>query len=441
MLRQTATENGKVRGLPGSDPRITAYKGVPFAAPPVGKNRWRAPQPCCNWEGVLDAFTFAPISVQDTPGLGTDIYCREWHVDSEVPISEDCLYLNIWTPAKTKDEKLPVLVWFFGGAFQWGYTSEMEFDGEHLAKRGIIVVSVNYRLGLFGFLSHPEITAEAPDAPANFGLLDQQAGLKWVYRNIAAFGGDPARITIAGQSAGGASVMHQFTCDDNKDMINGAVVFSGMIRNPKDSSFKPLTLKEAEERGKDFFNHIGVKSLEEARKINAFELRASYGEYVKTHPRMYTIVDDRFCKGDPLERFISGNCPKVPILAGNTSDEFKDGGINIVEHTVKSTFDLALKNCPDRKCYYYCFDPDIPGADHPGTFHSVDLWFWFENIHKCIRPFVGSHYELARRMSDYFANFVKYGTPNGPGFAGLPLPEWKPYDPDTGSGILLKDQD
>ena len=145
--------------------------------------------------------------MQDTPGIGDDIYCREWHVDPEIPMDEDCLYLNIWTNAKTVDANLPVLVWFFGGAFQWGYTAEMEFDGERIARRDIVVVQVNYRLGAFGFLSHPEITSAQSDAPANFGHLDQQAGLRWVKRNIKAFGGNPDNITIAGQSAGGGSVL------------------------------------------------------------------------------------------------------------------------------------------------------------------------------------------------------------------------------------------
>ncbi len=439
MLRQTTTENGTVRGLPGSDPRITAYKGIPFAAPPIGRNRWRAPQPCENWEGVRDAYAFAPISVQDTPGLGTDIYCREWHVDPEIAISEDCLYLNIWTPAKKTDEKLPVLVWFFGGAFNWGYTAEMEFDGEHLASRGIIVVSVNYRLGLFGFLSHPEITAEAPDAPGNFGLLDQQAGLRWVHRNIAAFGGDPERITIAGQSAGGASVMHQYTCDANRDLIKGAVVFSGMIRHTEAAFdiFKPLTLEAAEKRGVDFFKYLGIDSLEEARGIDAFELLARYNEYARNHPRMYTIVDGSFCAGDPIERFMEGKCADAPILSGNTSDEFIQGEKNLVELTVKKAFDAACAVRPTQKCYYYCFNPDIPGKDNPGVFHSVDLWFWFETIGKCRRPYVGRHFDLARQMCDMFACFVKNGDPNGIGRDELPLPVWKPYTAAEHAGMLF----
>ena len=196
MLRSTEVKNGKLRGIAGNDPRITAYKGIPFAAPPVGENRWKAPQPAENWEGELLCDDFGPISAQDQPGVGTDIYCREWHVDADIPLSEDCLYLNIWTPAKSKDEKLPVLVWYYGGGFQWGYTAEMEFNGEALAKRGIIVVSVAYRLAAFGFLCHHDLSSADPEHPANFGLLDQKAGLHWVYENIAAFGGDPNSRTV-----------------------------------------------------------------------------------------------------------------------------------------------------------------------------------------------------------------------------------------------------
>ena len=153
MIRQTKTENGLVRGIEAADPRITAFRGVPFAAPPTGKNRWRAPQPCENWEGIKDCARFAPISVQDTPGIGDSLYNREWHVDQDVPMDEDCLYLNIWTGAKSVDDRRPVLVWYFGGGYQWGYTREMEFDGERLARQGVVVVTVNYRVNVFGFLS------------------------------------------------------------------------------------------------------------------------------------------------------------------------------------------------------------------------------------------------------------------------------------------------
>ena len=445
MIREVVTENGKVRGLPSADPRVTVFKGVPFAAPPVGKNRWRAPQPCEDWEGTYLAYEFAPISVQDQPGVGTDVYCKEWHVDKDIPMDEDCLYLNVWTPANSTDEKLPVLVWFFGGGFQWGYTAEMEFDAERLARRGIIVVSVNYRLALMGFLAHPEITKENPDAPANFGLLDQQAGLHWVYRNIAAFGGDPEKITIAGQSAGGGSTMQQLTCPDNYDIVKGAVIMSGMIKmeNQESDIFNPLTLEEAEKKGEEFFEYIGVKSLEEARQMDAFKLRDLYGEYSSFEntpgmppdmaKKMFPIIDGKHYLGDPLKRLVDGECPDVPIISGYTGDEFTFNGVNIVEKSVKTNVTAAVESDKaagkNRNFYCYCFDPDIPGEDNPGTFHSVDLWFWFESLGKCWRPLRGRHFDLARQMANYYTNFVKTGDPNGKDDDGTDMPEWKAFDP------------
>ncbi len=438
MLRETEVKNGKIRGFAATDPRVTVYKGVPFAAPPVGENRWRAPQPCKDWDGVFEAKSFAPISYQDRPGVGTDIYCREWHVDPELTISEDCLYLNIWTPAKKTGEKLPVLVWYFGGGFQWGYTSEMEFNGEQLAKRGIVVVSIGYRLNCFGFLAHPEITKEAPDAPSNFGLMDQRAGLHWVYDNIAAFGGDPEHITIGGQSAGGASVMQQLTNKENRNIIKGAAIFSGIIRlsDPKDDIFTPLTLSQAEELGQKFFDCLGVKTLEEARKLSSEEVMKGYNRFHPDNQRMYPIVDGKFCEGDPVQLFIDRKCADVPVISGNTTDEFSDAGVNNVETSAKSVFVDAHKNAPDQKFYYYRFDPDIPGDGnpedgYPGTFHSCDLWFFFNSIDKCSRPYKGRHFDLARQMSNYFANFIKSGDPNGcDHFSTDLLPKWQPYTPE-----------
>ena len=433
MLRQVRVKNGELRGLPGTNTRISVFKGIPFAAPPVGENRWRAPQPCPDWEGVRTAFEYGPISIQDQPGVGTDIYCREWHVDPDIKMDEDCLYLNVWTPANSTYEKLPVLVWFFGGAFQWGYTAEMEFDGEALARKGIIVVTVNYRLALMANLAHPEITAESPDAPCNFGLLDQQAGLHWVYENIAAFGGDPEKITIAGQSAGGASTMQQLTCPANRHIVKGAVVLSGMIEmdNPDGDIFNPITLSEAEKRGVAFFDYIGVKSLAEARKIDAKKLRDLYGEYSAGPSmalKMFPILDGNNYNGNPQELLISGSCPDVPIITGYTGDEFTFDGVNVVEKTVKKSVSRVLDNNKEkglkRKIWAYCFDPDIPGWDNPGTFHSVDLWFWFETLSKCWRPFKGRHYDLASQMSSYFVNFIKTGNPNGKDYDDTDLPAW-----------------
>ncbi len=465
MLKICKTENGLVRGLPGNNARISVFKGIPFAAPPVGENRWKAPQPASNWEGVRDCYKFAPISIQDTPGLGTDVYCKEWHVDPEIEIDEDNLYLNIWTPAKTTDEKLPVLVWFFGGAFQWGYPPEMEFNGENLAKKGIIVVTVNYRLGALGFLAHPDIKAEAPDAPSNFGLLDQQTGLKWVIRNIENFGGDPSNITIAGQSAGGGSTLSHVTSDKSKGLFQRAIIYSGIIESPyfRDGVITPKTFDEAAEFGKKFFELLGVNSLEEARKLDATFIRDKQAEFRNTNGFFFTpVIDGVYLEGEPFKRFVQGKHAHVPVLAGNTEDEFPSyifadseadfkakaqdifgdktseflafPEANTVEnnncyarsHGIEASVKAALAH-NSAPSYYYSFETDIPGEDNPGTFHSVDLWFFFDNLQACWRPFEGRHYDLARHMSTYVTNFIKSGDPNGTDANGKELTRWNPY--------------
>ena len=471
MLRQVKTENGWVRGIEAADPRITSFKGIPFAAPPVGKNRWRAPQPCESWAGVRDASRFAPISMQWIPGLSDEIYVREWHVDPEIPMGEDCLYLNVWTPAKKAEEKLPVLVWYFGGGLQCGYPAEMEFDGERIARRGIVVVTVNYRVGALGFLTHPELTKEQPEAPANFGNLDQQAGLKWVRRNIAAFGGDPAKVTIAGQSAGGGSVMSQVACPDNTGLFRGAVVMSAMIFDPylRREIGRPEKLADAEKKGEEFFAFLGVKTLKEARAMDAVTLQRSYEKYMESHVPFFTVQDDIFCTGDPIALYREGRCVDVAMLSGNTGGEFlnamdvkneeeleaearrlfgekadaflaipesrvRTAGVGYaaasgIECTVKGLLaDIAKTG---RKGWCYVFDPDMPGWDDPGTFHSSDLWFWFETLAKCWRPFVGRHYDLARQMCDYFCNFVRTGDPNGKDLNGETLPRWERWTEET----------
>lgn len=468
MLRIVKTENGFIRGLPASDPRITVFRGVPFAAPPVYENRWRAPVPCSDWEGTYNAYEFKPIPVQDRPGVGDDLYCREWHVDPDIEMDEDCLYLNVWTNAKTADSGLPVLVWFFGGALQWGYTSEMEMDGERIARRGIVVVTVSYRLNVFGFLAHPEITMKQPDAPANFGCLDQKAGLEWVKRNIKAFGGDPDNITIAGQSAGGGSVLSHMVCKDNQGLFQRAVVMSGMIRDPYEKKFvfSPESMDSAQENGRRFLEFIGAENISQARMMDAGYISGKYAEYVREYPRMLTVCDQRFLMGDPLELIAENRYIKVPLMAGNTRDEFIStiaaateeelkekadllfgekaeeflafkeshkqvnngyAPVNGIECAVKEIFLKIKENGNHEDCYYYCFDADIPGWDHPGNFHSVDLWFFFETLAKSWRPFDGRHYDLSGKMCDYLCNFIKTGNPNGIGTDGAELPKWRPY--------------
>ncbi len=487
MLRKVLTENGWVEGIPAADPRITAFKGIPFAAPPVGDLRWRAPQPVKNWEGVRKAYTFAPISMQETPGAGDPeaLYNKEWHVDPEIPMGEDCLYLNVWTPAKTGKEKLPVLFWIFGGGLQCGYPAEMEFDGERIARRGVILVSVNYRVNVFGFFAHPELTAAAGDEPcANFGLLDQRAGMEWVKRNIAAFGGDPENITIFGQSAGGGSTTAHVTSPMDEGLFQKAVIQSG-------GGFCPgfnqdyNSLEQQEKIGEGFLQYLGVSSIEEARKIDAKTLYEKAVEYPvpikngRPSLKWNMVIDGRFLKEDPVSAILHKRRWPVPLMMGNTLDEFpavppfssledvktyaqaefgEDAGEYLslcdfasgdLEHIRRkatyNAFELgnllwAEKNAGLGKLpiYLYRFNPEMPG-DSSGSFHSSELWFVFETLAKCWRPFRGKHYDLARQMCNYWTNFAKTGDPNGPDDDGSPMPHWEPYTESSPRAMYFGD--
>jgi para-nitrobenzyl esterase len=483
MLRTVKVENGVIQGLPAADPRITSFKGIPFAAPPVGENRWRSPQPAKDWDGVLKAFEFAPISMQAPIVVDeNNIYSREWAVDPDIPMDEDCLYLNVWTPACSTDEKLPVFVWYFGGGLQVGHTAEMEFDGERIARRGIVVVTVNYRLNVFGFLCHPEITAEAPDAPANFGNLDQQFGTQWVKRNIAAFGGDPENITIGGQSAGGGSVLSQLTSPQNKELFQKAVIQSGVIIPLYPGNRMPgggYSLADEEKEGEKFFEFLGVSSLAEARQLDA--------EYIRDKSLQYNrfwgnVIDKKFCVGNAFELFLENKRLMVPVLLGHTSTEFfntpnfntfdelkdmadkmfednakeylelcqaqssnldeirKKGAVGGIEYSIRVLAHANSITGAEAPLYYYNFDAEIPGWDNPGTFHSVELWFTFENLAKCWRPFVGKHYDLARQMCNYWCNFISSGNPNGKDSTGEDMPQWDQYTLEAPYGMLFEDK-
>jgi len=477
MLRVTTTENGPVKGLPAADPRITVFKGIPFAAPPVGELRWRPPRPAANWGALRSCFEFGPISMQETPGLDPGaFYSKEWHVDPEFPMSEDCLYLNVWTPAKRVDEKLPVMIWIFGGGLQGGYTSEMEFDGERIARRGIVLVSVNYRVNVFGFLSHPEITAEDPGGVhGNWGFLDQKAGIDWVGRNIANFGGDPGNITIFGQSGGGRSVLVHMTSPMSKGSFHKCIAQScGAVRvlAPKGLERQYNNLEETERIGKEFFDFIGVKSLAEARALDAKIILNKNVEFAKLKgARMGCfglMIDGKYVAEDPSDVFLSGRHHKIPFIMGLTTTEFSvapaesggeymeswaeknfgsrakeflslcrlkagDNPEKIKEAATVSMFDISVRQClevsaerGDKNIYFYRFGPEIPGDD-AGPFHSSDLWFEFETLAKCWRPFTGKHYDLARQMCNYWTNFARKGDPNGPDHDGKAMPEWTPY--------------
>ena len=481
MIRKATVTGGTVVGIPAADPRITAFKGIPFAAPPVGENRWRAPQPVVPWEGERECFTFAPISMQHVPGLDlNNIYSREWNVDPTIPMSEDCLYLNVWTPAKTADERLPVFVWFFGGGLREGNTAEMEFDGERIARRGIVVVTVNYRVAVMGFLAHPELTAQQPDAPTNFGHLDQRAGILWAKENIAAFGGDPDNITIGGQSAGGGSVCAQLTSPMNDGLFQKAVIISGIVAGVAPNRINAQhSFAEDMARGERFFELLGVKTLAEARALPAQYVQEKCNEF--DQPFTFTFATARdgvFQTGQATDNILHGRYSHMPLFITRTTNEFfmelgaknmeefraeahryfgeraedflADCGEDFAEAKRRSAVnatELAARILTRQQMtlgipepvYYGVFDPSIPGWDDPGAFHSSDLWFWFETLAKCWRPFKGFHYDLARQMCNYLTNFIRSGDPNGADADGVPMPQWRPMRADEPNAMFLRD--
>ena len=467
MNRIVKTENGFVRGAASSYPLVTAFKGIPFAAPPVGKNRWRVPQPAANWEGIRDCYTFAPAAMQQRPHADFEnMYIREFYVDPDFEQSEDCLYLNVWTPSVHFNDRLPVIVWYHGGGMQGGYTSEMEFTGEHMAKRGVVFVSIAYRLGVFGYLAHPEITAEGKangEGYANFGLHDQRAGLTWVKRNIAAFGGDPDAITISGQSAGGRSVLFHSMTPYTKPGDFHRVISQSGVGIPYFGYDYP-ELSRAEEEGGRFFASLGVENLDQARQIDAETLRIAGVRY--TGMRWGVCVDGDFIPEHPCTLLAEGKFQKVPMLCGCTQKDAQwlagCGDANTLAGRIHQHFpirtekilalcreagedleaqiaqcnvnihrfgyELLARRLADfnEDTYLYFFDSDMPGDEH-GAFHSAELWFVFETLQLCWRPFEGRHYELARKVCNYWTNFVKNGNPNGLDHDAAAMPVWRPY--------------
>jgi para-nitrobenzyl esterase len=305
---QVAVRNGSLEGIQEAS-GIRSFKGIPFAKAPVGDLRWKEPQPAENWTGVRKADKFGASPMQ--ANVFGDMRFRS------PGISEDCLFLNVWTPAKSAKEKLPVLVYFYGGGFVAGDGSESRYDGESLAKKGIVTLTVNYRLGVFGFLAHPELTKEsAHQSSGNYGLMDQQAALKWVKENIGAFGGDPNRVFIAGESAGSISVSAQMVSPLSKNLIAGAIGESGAMIKP---TLAALPLAEGEKNGLAFGTKVNAASLAALRAIPAADLlkaAAAQGAF-----RTAAVVDGYFLPKDPIAIFKAGEQAKVPLLVGWNSAE------------------------------------------------------------------------------------------------------------------------
>jgi para-nitrobenzyl esterase len=442
------TEYGKLKGAVNESNTVISFKGIPYAAPPVGNLRWREPQPPASWEGIRDATRFCSSCIQNRvyTHLPNGPWTEEFMVQDS--ISEDCLFLNIWTPAKTGSDKIPVLVFIHGGAFTEGSGSIAVYDGEELAKKGIIVVTINYRLGALGFLAHPELTAESPNhVSGNYGYLDQIAALKWIRKNIAAFGGDPLRVTIAGQSAGAASVNALIISPLAAGLFKGAIAQSGTSfrRGPRGA----MTLSEGEKQGVEFADSKGAKSIAELRAMSALDIIAR--DPGKPGMRFGGVMDGYFQTGDAMTVFEQEKQNDTPFMSGMNADETRYTGStgkdfkalypSLTADEEAAAVKLAGQEqgrlntwlwmeyrakTSKTKSWEYYFDRAIPWPEHPefGAFHTSEVPYVFNNI-KMLKDHTMEKTDtlVADRISSYWANFVKNGDPNGPG-----LPVWEPFN-------------
>jgi para-nitrobenzyl esterase len=430
---------------------LTVYRGIPFAAPPVGDLRWRAPQPAAKWEGVRQAVKFAPGPMQ------------AWN--SPAGKSEDCLYLNIWTPAKSVSDRIPVFVWIYGGGFNGGSTSERVYSGEKLAKKGVVLVSVAYRVGQLGFLAHPELSKESPDhVSGNYGLLDMIAGLKWIQKNIAVFGGDPGKVTIFGESAGGIAVSMLCVSPLAKGLFHGAISQSGgSFGPPRPTLFPGENLKrllDAERAGEAYLKSAGGSSIAELRKIAAEKLPT-------TRTFAWPIIDGRVIPDDQYKLYEAGKFNDTPILVGYNSDEgasfspaktpeeyitgvklrygkFAEDllkaypvGANTVPKTARDlardaafgwhTWSWARLQAKkgSSKAFYYYFDqhPDYP-IDSPkagyGSPHGQDVAYVFQHLDASNPQTTKTDLDISEAMATYWTNFAKHGDPGGEGVPAWP---------------------
>jgi para-nitrobenzyl esterase len=461
------TEAGLVAGSFNIDHSVSIYKGVPFAAPPVGNLRWREPQPPRPWKGTLVCQKFAASPIQNTPRPFM-MWSQEFIAPAE-PLSEDCLYLNIWTPTKSDEAKKPVLVYIYGGGFVSGSSACAVYDGEALAKEGIVYVSINYRVGIFGFLSHPELTKESSNkASGNYALLDQIAALQWIKKNIAAFGGDPSRVTIAGQSAGSFSVQALVASPLAKGLFRGAIAHSG-------ASFTRSTksLIEAEKTGEAISQMVGKPGLKNLRALPADSVLklanqfpfGTFGIITDGYvlpEKMADIFKNKKHNDVPLiAGWVTGDANLMGALnqskekfiewAGVTYGDRKDSFLKVFpaqteEEAKRSQEKLAMLqfagladhqwasfNASNSYLYQFSYVPtDKPRFPNYGAFHSADVPFALHTLKMWDRPWTNVDYSVEKFMSAYWINFIKNGNPNGEG-----LPDWKKYDFELGNIMEL----
>jgi len=480
---QIKIESGLVAGLPADPTGVRAFLGIPYAAPPTGDRRWKAPQPVVSWAGVKQTVKFGPRAMQ-APIYDDMIFRDEGS-------SEDCLYLNVWTPAPTAESTLPVMVWIHGGGYRAGAASEPRQDGSRLARKGVVVVSLNYRLGVFGFLAHPGLATEAETkATGNYGLLDQIAVLRWVRQNIAAFGGDPRNVTIFGESAGSMSVGALMVSPLARGLFHRAIGQSGAaVRADAYPTARHFSRPQAEETGAKFAAAAGARSIADLRAMPAADLLLLQEKDPAYH--FGVVVDGAVLTEDPNATFAAGRQSDVPLLAGWTADEvrvyhtfgknrptaesfratvrdkhgaFADALLKLYpaatdQEAVRSAGDLAddlflgfntwkwlqLQAATGRApIYRYSFDPAVPiepgrlingaiaTAVDTGATHASDIVYTFSAFDSAPQaPWRPADRQLSEAMMTYWTNFARTGNPNGPG-----VPEWPRYESVGGFRVM-----
>ncbi|MCH4206768.1 MAG: carboxylesterase family protein [Solobacterium sp.] len=439
------TEYGDIEGV--DEGSHIEYRGIPYAKAPINDLRWKAPQRMDRWGGTLQADEFSarePQSFIDEQqkqpvAEGQINYHKEFYSDPsyERRDSEDCLYLNVYVPKNAAGRKLPVAFWIHGGAFNHGHGSEIAFDGESYAEKGVILVTINYRVGIFGFFAHPWLTSEDEHhSSGNYGILDQLAALQWVKENIAAFGGDPENITIFGQSAGAMSVQTIIESDLNEHIPAKAIMQSGC------GISSDLTLAKAEEYGELFVRLTGAASLEALRALSTEELMSYVPEYLKQMNERGSmlcwqpVIDGYVLKEGSSELLKAGKFLDIPYMVGTTKNDITTTKDSIEHHlpspldTAALSFSTNLEELGRKPAYLYRFERDLPG-DSCGAWHSSELWYMFGSLRKCWRKFEQHDYHLSEEMVSYWTNFMKNGDPNGSG-----LPEWKPSSKEEPVHIL-----
>ena len=463
------TNKGTIEGILVEN--LQVFKGVPFAAPPVGELRWKAPQPVSKWTGIKKCTSFSASAMQSPP-VPFMMWSEEFIAPPQ-PLNEDCLYLNIWAPAKKGKEQYPVLVWIHGGGFTGGAASCAVYDGAEMAKRGIIFISINYRLGIFGFFSHPEL-AEGTDthSSGNLGIMDQVAALKWVKENIASFGGNPAAVTIAGQSAGSFSINALVASPLAKGLFQRAIAQSGGLLNGRISKSKA----EADADGKKALQNLGIESITTLRNKTAEEIQLIGS---KMSRGSFTPVLDNYVLPANLDSlFKAGAHNDVPLLTGwVTGDGVLMGPANwsaekfiakanhdygdnsksflelfpagsdaeakqsqmkneLMQFAGISSHKWSIYNRQPAFMYEFRFVPtDKPGFPNYGAFHTSEVPFAYHTLAYWKRPWQKRDLDMEIMMNAYWVNFIKTGNPNGKGLA-----EWKAYDKVQGNIMVLDEK-